>query len=588
LRSTTAGRTTTWRALAVTPRAATGYRCAPMTTLRRLLLATLLLMSLAAPAAQAAHDQVSIIMDDDQLLYRGDRISSHTLVTARSLGAEVVRATILWRVAADGARLSNKEIERLKTKTLRDRARAQRRRFKPTDPRTYPTRNWDRYDNLVKEAAQLGMRVYFTITGPGPSYAHRLAPPSQRANAGTYKPIPTRFRAFVQAVGTRYSGRYRDENGIRKALPRVALWSLWNEPNQPGWLSPQWENGVPASPALYRELYHAGHQGLELSGHGNDVILLGETSPLGSPLRGPRNGIRPVPFLRELVCVAPNGTQYTGPAATARHCDDFARFGPLKASAYAHHPYTKKGAPTIKPSVPDEITIANIGTLGPLLDTLSAQSGGKIASGLPLLLTEFGYESDPPDPRLQPAARRGHDAVPHPRRGAADAVPRGLAAVLVHLPVGPLRPQGLRQAGGVRLHVPARHLQPRRSRHDRVLGSAALPAQRLAGRRGRLLASDGAQREEGAVRARQRLDAAGAAVPDDVPRLLQRHVPDAGTGRVLLRRLPRPDEGQDHPPLADDDAVAGAGQPASGCGRFGARLFQPRSIRATKRFGERL
>ncbi|MEA2220607.1 MAG: hypothetical protein QOJ35_3233 [Solirubrobacteraceae bacterium] len=399
MRSTTAGRTTTWRALAVTPRAATGYRCAPMTTLRRLLLATLLLMSLAAPAAQAAHDQVSIIMDDDQLLYRGDRISSHTLVTARSLGAEVVRATILWRVAADGARLSNKEIERLKTKTLRDRARAQRRRFKPTDPRTYPTRNWDRYDNLVKEAAQLGMRVYFTITGPGPSYAHRLAPPSQRANAGTYKPIPTRFRAFVQAVGTRYSGRYRDENGIRKALPRVALWSLWNEPNQPGWLSPQWENGVPASPALYRELYHAGHQGLELSGHGNDVILLGETSPLGSPLRGPRNGIRPVPFLRELVCVAPNGTQYAGPAATARHCDDFARFGPLKASAYAHHPYTKKGAPTIKPSVPDEITIANIGTLGPLLDTLSAQSGGKIASGLPLLLTEFGYESDPPDPR---------------------------------------------------------------------------------------------------------------------------------------------------------------------------------------------
>jgi hypothetical protein len=399
LRSTTAGRNATWRALAMTSRAATGYRCAPMTTFRRLLLATLLLMSLAAPAAQAAQEQVSIIMDDDQLLYRGDRISSHTLVTARSLGAEVVRATILWRVAAEGARLSNKEIERLKTDNLRDRARAQRRRFKPTDPRTYPTRNWDRYDNLVKTATQLGMRVYFTITGPGPSYAHKVAPPSQRANAGTYKPYPSRFRSFVQAVGTRYSGRYRDENGIRKTLPRVSLWSLWNEPNQPGWLSPQWENGVPASPALYRLLYHAGRQGLELSGHGNDVVLLGETAPLGSPKRGPRNGIRPVPFLRELVCVAPNGTQYTGPAATARHCEDFARIGPLKASAFAHHPYTKKGAPTIRPSVPDDITIANLGTLETLLDTLATQSGGKIASGMPLLLTEFGYESNPPDTR---------------------------------------------------------------------------------------------------------------------------------------------------------------------------------------------
>jgi hypothetical protein len=106
-----------------------------------------------------------------------------------------------------------------------------------------------------------------------------------------------------------------------------------------------------------------------------------------------------VPFLRELVCVAPNGTQYTGPAATARHCEDFARIGPLKASAFAHHPYTKKGAPTVKPATPDEITIANIGTLGGLLDTLSVQSGGKIPSGMALLMTEFGYESNPPDTR---------------------------------------------------------------------------------------------------------------------------------------------------------------------------------------------
>ncbi len=108
-------------------------------------------------------------------------------------------------------------------------------------------------------------------------------------------------------------------------------------------------------------------------------MLLGETAPLGSPKRGPRNGIRPVPFLRELVCVAANGTQYTGADAARRHCDDFAKTGPLKAFAYAHHPYTKKAAPTKAPNAPDEITIANIGLLGRLLDTLSVQSGGKIA-----------------------------------------------------------------------------------------------------------------------------------------------------------------------------------------------------------------
>jgi hypothetical protein len=384
-----------------TSRVETGYRCAPM-TLRKLLLATLLLMSLCVSTAQADSDQGSFVQDDDQLLYRGDRTASRTLVTARSLGAEGVRVTVLWRVAAQGADLSNAEIKLIKNKKLRAKALAQRKRFKPTDPRTYPTQNWDRYDNLVKTATSLGMRVLFSVTGPGPRYGHRIAPPAQRANAGTYKPIPSRFAAFVQAVGTRYSGKYRDENAIRKALPRVSLWSLWNEPNQAGWLSPQWENGVPASPALYRELFQAASKGLAASGHSaatNDVILLGETSPLGSTQRGPRNGIRPVPFLRELVCVQANGTPYTGAAATARHCDDFAKNGPLKAFGYAHHPYTKKGAPTVKPSSPDEITIANIGTLGPILDALSTQSGGKIPPSMPILLTEFGYESNPPDTR---------------------------------------------------------------------------------------------------------------------------------------------------------------------------------------------
>ena len=378
---------------------ATLYRCAPMLP-RPLALATLLLLALiCAPAAHAAPEQASIMMDDDQLLYRDNVTQTRTLVTMRSLGADAVKATVLWRVVAEGADLSNTEIEHLKGEKARARARAQRKRFKAADPRTYPTRNWDRYDNLVKEATALGMRVFFSVTGPGPRYGHRKAPPAQRANAGTFKPIPTRFRSFVEAVGKRYSGLYRDENGIRRPLPRVSLWSIWNEPNQPGWLSPQWEGDVPSSPALYRELYQAGHEGLERSGHGDDAILLGETSPLGSEKKGPRNGIRPVPFLRELACVKPDGTQYAGPEAVARRCDDFAKKGPLKAVGYAHHPYTKKGAPSVAPKSPDEITMGNIGSLGPILDALSAQSGGAIPAALPIFLTEFGYESNPPDTR---------------------------------------------------------------------------------------------------------------------------------------------------------------------------------------------
>ena len=117
---------------------------------RNLTALTVLLACLCAPAAQASPDQASIMMDDDQLLYRNNVTQTRTLVTMRSMGVDAVRATILWRIAAEGADLTNKEIARLKGKKLQDRARAQRARFRPTDPRTYPTRNWDRYDNVVK------------------------------------------------------------------------------------------------------------------------------------------------------------------------------------------------------------------------------------------------------------------------------------------------------------------------------------------------------------------------------------------------------------------------------------------------------
>jgi hypothetical protein len=382
----------------------TVYRCAPM-SFRSFALAALLLLTVGLSSAQASPDQASLMMDDDQLLYRSDAVRARTLVSMKKLGVDVVRVTVLWKTVAEGASLTNKEISRLKGDEAKQRARKQRARFKPKDPRTYPTRNWDRYDNLVKDAAKYGLLVYFTVTGPGPSYAHMKAPPSQRSNAGTYKPIPTRFGDFAEAVGRRYSGTTRDENGVRRPLPRVSRWSIWNEPNQPGWLTPQFEKRdgqvVPSAPIVYRRLYQAGVAGLERAGHSvaTDGIFLGETAPLGSDQRGPRNGMRPVPFLRELLCLKPDGTSYDGADATRRGCEDYAKNGPLKASGYAHHPYTKKQAPTKAPASPDEITIANIGTLGPLLDTLSAQSGGKLPAGLPVLLTEFGYESNPPDPR---------------------------------------------------------------------------------------------------------------------------------------------------------------------------------------------
>ena len=375
-----------------------------MPTFLRTLVAALALSASIATVAHASDDQLSIMMDDDLLVYRDDDRRFRALQQMKSLGVDTVRVTVLWRIAALGADPSARDIRRLDTARERRRARRQRERFDADNPRTYPTRNWDRYDNVVKDAQRLGLRVLFNVTGPGPTWGHREAPRSRREIAATYKPYASKFRDFVEAVGKRYSGTYRDENGARAALPRVTFWSIWNEPNQAGWLSPQWEprgpNGTrtPASPGLYRELYHFGRQGLQSSGHGDDTILIGETAPLGSSRKSLKSPMRPGLFLREMMCVRSSGRRYSGASAERRDCGDFRRRGALRATGFAHHPYTRKRAPSRKPRHRDELTMANISELGTLLDELSAGSRGNLPSGLPLFMTEFGYESDAPDP----------------------------------------------------------------------------------------------------------------------------------------------------------------------------------------------
>jgi hypothetical protein len=372
----------------------------------RTIVLVLVLGALLAPAAaQASPTQMSIMMDDDLLVYRDDSTAAKTLTQMKSLGVDTVRVTVLWRTVAEFAKFTKDDLAKLEGKKNR-RARAaalrQNRRFKPANPGTYPTRNWDRYDNLVRAASDRGIRIYFNITGPGPTWAHTKKPKGSKAPQSTFKPRPREFKLFVTAIGKRFNGTYRDENGARGKLPQVNMWSLWNEPNQGGWLSPQWETRggqtVPASPALYRKLYQSGYEGLVASGHraDNSIILLGETAPLGSDAKTAKSPMRPKQFLRELLCIQPNGTPYTGAAAQARDCGDLAK-GALAASGYAHHPYTKNLPPTQRDPSPDSLTMANISELGTLLDDLAAKTNA-VPSDLQLFMTEYGFETNPPDP----------------------------------------------------------------------------------------------------------------------------------------------------------------------------------------------
>ena len=354
--------------------------------MRRLLLPCLLaaaLCAVLAPAASANQAMFSIMMDDDQLLYRGDDVRDGALKRMKALGVDYARVTVLWRIVAERAKY--------------DRRGKRRRNFDPANPRTYPRGNWDRFDRLVRAGETLGVGIYFNLTYPGPRWAHKKPPRRYRRYRRTWMPNPREFFKFVKAVGRRYDGTYVDENDGRKVLPRVSFWSIGNEPNQQGWLTPQWRNGIPMSPKLYRELWYYGRAALDATNHASDIVLIGETAPLGSGQRNVPSPIYPKRFIRELFCVSSSGNRYTGGSAARRGCGLFGKMDTFRSTAWAHHPYTKDLAPTRRHPHRDAITMANIGELTALLDQMGTKTG-RMRTPTAGVLTEFGYETDPPDP----------------------------------------------------------------------------------------------------------------------------------------------------------------------------------------------
>ncbi|HVS28316.1 MAG TPA: hypothetical protein VHE14_02125 [Solirubrobacteraceae bacterium] len=333
--------------------------------------------SLPTAPASASPAQLSIMMDDDLMLYRGDAQRADALAKMKSVGVDAVRVTVLWSVLGE-----------------RTDAKYAAGSRNLDDPKFYPRGNWVRYDNFVRDAYQAGIVPYLDVTGPGPAYAHQRAPSAK--DQKTWKPKAKLFGQFVQAVGTRYSGTYRAPGSHGSRLPKVALWSLWNEPNQPGWLEPQFAGGIPVAPTLYRQLFASGRAALETTGHGSDVIMGGETAPIGADSGGKRSPMAPKQFIRELFCLGPDGQPYSGSAASRRHCSDLDSIGQLRMNAWAHHPYTKKRPPTEPDPNPEDITIANIQDVADVLD--QAAKGGHLASGLPIVSSEFGYQTNPPNP----------------------------------------------------------------------------------------------------------------------------------------------------------------------------------------------
>jgi len=329
-----------------------------------------LLVALALPAVAAAGArQESLVQDDLQLLQSGAAARERALDDVVALGADGVRAVVIWRTVAPAKRP---------------------RGFDPADPADYAPRRWDPLDGLVRGLSARGLSLLLSPSLPMPSWASGC-----KRDRGVCRPDAAQYGRFLRALGTRYSGSHPDENEGRGVLPRISRWSFSNEPNQPAWLRPQFarRDGMvyPAAAVIYRAMVLAGTAALRATGHAGDRMLLGETGPIGR-VTGPlaTRPVSPKPFLRTLLCLGGR----KGAAAAIRGCAKPRR---LRVTGYAHHPYTRGGsqAPRTRGKAATEITIASVGRLEKLLDAAAAR--GRLREDLPIHYTEYGFQTDPPD-----------------------------------------------------------------------------------------------------------------------------------------------------------------------------------------------
>lgn len=323
---------------------------------RRLLLAAasvaVALSLLATTGASASRSQTTLFDLGGAALDISAEGRAKELDELQDFGVDTVRVIVAWRQIAPEPNSPTKPP------------------FDATDPGAYP-QQWDALDDLVRGAQSRGMDVLLTPNSPVPNWG-------SSAHDSIADPIPFDFGQFVQALGIRYSGNYSPPPALPTdppipTLPRVDHWSVYNEPNLTLFLKPQLKHGKSVSARIYRQLFLAAQGGLAASGHANDTILIGETSP------GPgRKGTDPITFMRGVFCLNAQFKRKGG-------CS------PIDADGWAQHPYDPFDAPYESSN-----SLINLITIDDLISALNkARAAGAVRSRLPIYVTEYGVESVP-------------------------------------------------------------------------------------------------------------------------------------------------------------------------------------------------
>jgi hypothetical protein len=365
----------------------------------------------AKPVGGVTRGLETIIQDDGILLFRPAAEVQAAVAKMKALGIDRVRVTANWS-----------------TLTRAPESDVRPEGFDAADPAAYEQARWQGLDTAVRAIRAAGMRAVIDIGFWAPHWA-TSDPPGPRARTNV---DPQAYAEFAVAVGLRYSGGFepppiapdapplppaQDEDVLQSLLqpvvpfplpdlippararaaqppapapagrlPSVDQFILWNEPNHPGLLLPQWrpDRRTPASPAVYRPMLRAAYAAVK-GVRRTAKVLIGNTSSTGGT-RG-AGAVAPLEFLRELACV--------DAGLRPRRTPDCENFTPLPGDGWSHHPYAQNERPSRVSDPrkePGDVRLADLPVLARTLDRL-VRMRRLAPANRDIYLTEFGYET---------------------------------------------------------------------------------------------------------------------------------------------------------------------------------------------------
>lgn len=310
-----------------------------------------------ARMASANGSAEASIMDDQLLLGASQAKVDRNMQIFKDLGVDRLRVSAFWN------QLAPSPSSQTRPSGFTGANQADRRY------------GWTPLDRVVASARSHGLKVMISITTPAPLWATG----SPRKRNPLWKPNATLFGNFAQAVATRYRNLV-DQYGIS------------NEPNQGGWLQPQSDKSGLVAPHLYRAMVLAAYPKIKAADP-SSLALIGNLASSGRGGKGRRTPIRPLAFLRSFGCVDRRFHR-----VRSGRCRGFKG---IPGDAIGHHPYEFFTPPSRPSANRDDAGIGDTRRLLRTVDRLVRAGRIKPSKGhrrLSVYYTEFGYQTDPPDP----------------------------------------------------------------------------------------------------------------------------------------------------------------------------------------------